>query len=101
MNPHDARLRRDEGIANARQGQLNFDPDWMEESLSILKAWAAGREPFLAEDFLAAGVILRPKEPRAMGALFVAAAKRGIVKKAGYAMAKKSNCCMKPTWVRA
>jgi len=96
-----ARVRRDEGIANAKQGQLFRDPDWLEESLCLLRVWSRGRGRFLAEDFLESGVIIRPEEGRAMGALFRVAAARGIVRKAGYALARSSNMSPKVQWEAA
>jgi hypothetical protein len=96
-----ATTNRDVGIEHAAVGQENRSPGWIEECVALLAEWSRGRGQFLAEDFVASGLCTPPAEPRAWGAVFQCAARRGILRRAGYARARSSNLSPKVLWERA
>jgi hypothetical protein len=89
-----AEARRDDAIAKA-------DPSWVAIAANVLQDWASCRAPFLAEDFIAEHLVSRPREPRHWGAVFKYAARRGYIRKVGYAPANSSNRSPKTLWEAA
>lgn len=87
------------------QAQGEGDPPWSAEALRFLREWAAGRPPgatFLAEEVrhAAAGRVPDPPEPRAWGAVVLAAARRKLIRRVGYGVAQdpKSHGNPKSVW---
>ncbi len=93
-----ARLRADDGIARARRHADSTNRDWTDRAVDTLRAWAAGRGEFLAETFIAAGLVSDPPDPHAWGGVFRNAARQGVICRAGFARAASSNGQFKPTW---
>lgn len=95
---------RREGAAAA---SLAAGPLWREQAFDALRRFlvAYGSGEFLAER--AIGWILerdlcdRPPDPRAWGAPFVLAKKRGFIVRAGSTSVGTSNASPKPLWRRA
>lgn len=94
-----ARMRTDEGALRAAEhAERALRRAWIENTLRLLKAWAAGRGEFLIEDFRAAGVAEEPPEPRAFGHIAKIAAARGILVHVGFRRADTSHGAFKQTW---
>lgn len=89
-----AEARKHRALAKAPDG-------WVVMSASVLRAWAPGRGPFMAEDFRDDCLCSRPDDPRHWGAVFQYAKRQGWIKAIGYAPAKSSNCAPKVQWVAA
>lgn len=92
--------RRDAGIARA---QRHAGDEWTERAVALVRRYAADRSTFLAEDFVdwSRGLIATPPDGRAWGAVIRLAAKRGFIRKVGYAPARTSNTSPKCLWAGA
>lgn len=98
-----AAVRRDAGIAAAESHADADAPGWTEQAIAALKFYAHNEQfEFLAEDFSSWAVtnhiIAAPADGRAWGAVLRLAAKRGLVRRVGYAPARSSNMSPKCLW---
>lgn len=74
------KILRDAGIEKVTN---NTPDDYRSVFERVLTTLAASREPFTSEDVTA--VVGRPpNSPNTVGALFIGAAKRGLIRKCGY-----------------
>jgi hypothetical protein len=100
--------RRDQGIkaavehADAEQPS----PKWsvQAEAYAEMMIQRRGYKPFLMEEIVAAAIrdgIPEPPDRRSWGGIIRALAKRGVVRKMGYAEAATSNCSPKVLWGKA
>lgn len=100
--------RRDQGIkaavehADAEQS----NPKWsvQAEAYAEMMIGRRGFKPFLMEEIVAAAIrdgIPEPPDRRSWGGIIRALAKRGVVRKMGYAEAATSNCSPKVLWGKA
>ncbi len=100
--------RRDQGIARA-VGHADAEqscPKWsiQAEAYAEMMIGRRGYKPFLMEEIVAAAKrdgVPSPPDGRAWGHIIVALAKRGVVRKMGYASAATSNCSPKVLWGKA
>jgi hypothetical protein len=65
-----------------RRAEENADREWKERAWGYLARFAACCETFKAEDLWKAGLD-KPREPRAIGPLFMRAAREGLIEYAG------------------
>ena len=93
----DALQRRDTGMARVEQ---SAGTDWIDDATAYLREYArrARGEPFLIEDAIEVYTGTRPPNPKAWGPAAMMAAKRGWIRKAGYAPARSSNLSPKTLW---
>ena len=97
MKTHSEALAdRDSGIERAAEKAERIEPGWIDAAVGHVLTFALKRwpEPFLAEDVraYAEGLGLpQPTDGRAWGHVLKAAAKRGIVTRAGFGASKSSN----------
>jgi hypothetical protein len=100
----DVAVRRDTGIRRAADHAERETPGWGHGALAFLRGFAAGATgPFLAEDVAAAYIdrgLPPPPDGRAWGSVFQRAARRGVIRRIGYAPARSSNGSPKPLWAR-
>jgi hypothetical protein len=100
--------RRDQGIraavehADAEQSS----PKWSDQAEAYAEMMIAkrGYKPFLMEEIVQAAIrdgIPEPPDRRAWGHVIRALAKRGVVRKMGFAEAATSNCSPKVLWSKA
>lgn len=93
-----ARIRRDDGIQRAAD---HADDAWRERAIGYVRLHAAVHAEFLAEDVRAVAEhdgLPPPPDGRAWGSVMQTAARRGIVKRVGYAPARSSNLSPKVLW---
>jgi hypothetical protein len=95
-----AERRRDLGIERAVDHADRVRAEWSERAVELLRSWALGRPPFLAEQFreTAAKIVGHPPDARAWGAVVRAAAAEGYIRRVGYAPALSSNLSPKCLW---
>ncbi|MGL6289271.1 MAG: hypothetical protein ACRC2H_01125 [Silanimonas sp.] len=104
MKTHsEAQCDRDVGIQRSADKAERIDPGWIERAISHVQTFARKQwpEPFLAEDArtYAEGLGLpQATDGRAWGHVLKAAAKRGIVTRAGFGASKSSNLSPKVLW---
>jgi hypothetical protein len=95
--------KRNEGMDRAEDHAEHTSSGWGAAAASLLEKFVQerGSEPFLAEDFVdyARTKILSPPDKRAFGPVLSRAAKAGVIRKDGYALAKTSNLSPKVKWV--
>jgi hypothetical protein len=103
-----AESRRDRGMqrAQAHADAVQLDA-WSARAMSALRRYLAegpGRDgAFLAEQFVdwtKTADVAQPPEPRAWGAVISTAARRGLIRRIGYAPANTSNRSPKCLWQR-
>lgn len=98
--------RRDQGIKSAVEHADAVEPKWSvrAEAYAEMMIERRGFKPFLMEEIVAAakrdGVPV-PPDNRSWGAVIRSLAKRGVVRKMGYAPAATSNCSAKVLWSKA
>lgn len=90
------KARRDAGIARAREHAEADVPDWTETAAAYLRKFArdtAVGQPFMVEDAseCSLGYVPEPDNGKAWGGAVQLAARRGWLRKAGYASARSSN----------
>lgn len=78
---------RDRGMARASDNAERSDPGFGEKAVNVLRDLATKQDTVHIDDFLRA-TDLRPSSPNAMGAVWVSAIKRGIIKHSG----RVKNC---------
>jgi hypothetical protein len=95
-----AKARRDLAVMRGTERADRARKDWTDNAVRMLEAWAAGRGPFLAEDFreAMAGKIPKPPDGRHWGGVLTAARLRGSITQVGAARARSSNLGLKPQW---
>ncbi len=95
-----AERKRDEGIARA---QRHAGDPWTEFAVNLVRRYASEHPQFLTEDFVdwTRGLIAEPPDGRAWGAVMRIAARKGLVRKVGYAPARTSNLSPKCVWSAA
>lgn len=95
-----ARQRRDVGMQSSYQHAEQDVPEWGDLAYNYLLDYARRHGDFLIEDVRAsaAGYVPEPPELRAWGAVINKAARRGLIRKVGYKLAKSSNCSPKCLW---
>jgi hypothetical protein len=97
--------RRDLGIHRAQgKAERELGSGWTERAARFLCEHAARSvEPFMLEDARekAPPTLGAPTNPKAWGAAALFAARRGWIKRVGYAPAKSSNGSPKCLWARA
>tara|TARA_R100000808_G_scaffold20219_2_gene43808 strand:+ start:9177 stop:9500 length:324 start_codon:yes stop_codon:yes gene_type:complete len=74
-----AKEARDEGMKRA---EVNADPEWVEDALACIKKICERQRAFTSEDVWREG-LPKPREPRALGPVLTAAAKKGWCKSSG------------------
>ena len=99
MSSATARARRDHCIeaVGAHAG-----PGWVDRAVMYVVGFARFKgAAFLAEEarIYAEGFVDSPHDGRAWGAVFKVAAKRGLIRRDGFGMARSSNMSPKPLWV--
>lgn len=98
--------RRDHGIKQAVEHADAVTPKWsiQAEAYAEMMIKRRGFKPFLMEEIVAAAIrdgIPEPPDRRSWGGIIRALAKRGVVRKMGYAEAATSNCSPKVLWSKA
>lgn len=94
---------RDDGIARASEHADNVVPTWSMVARGYMELFARRGTDFMAEDVRAyaesRGFAL-PPDRRAWGSIFQRAAKKGIIRRVGYAPNKDpgSHCSPKSVW---
>lgn len=90
---------RDRGIARVWEGT---DDDWKALALATIQVLANAGDPFTAEDIREI-VSDPPGHPNAMGALFQAASRQGLIRFVGYRKATRQSLHAHPigVWVGA
>lgn len=93
----DACLRRETGIARVA---LAAGSEWIEAAAAHLRDYARRTygQPFLIEDAAQVYRGAAPPNAKSWGPAALAAARRGWIRKAGYAPARSSNLSPKCTW---
>ena len=99
------RVRRDVGIQRAVDHADDVDPTWSERAYAFLQKFLRN-EPgaFLTEDVALGSLrdgLSPPPDGRAWGGVIQRAAKRGAIRKVGYAPARTSNLSPKVLWEAA
>lgn len=91
-----ARVRAEVGMARAAERAEKVEPGWRASALESVRLHALAHETFLAENV----AIFVPQEadPRAAGAVFQAARRRGWIRADGFAPANSSNRSAKVRW---
>ncbi len=102
----DAAKRRDEAIQQVVTHADELDPHWSERAYASLMLYCfQNKEPFITEDVRAwaeeQGLIQRPHDDRAWGAVIKRASKNELIVKVGYAPARSSNLSPKVQWAAA
>ncbi len=67
-------------------------PGWKDQALEYVRRYAAMHREFISEDctdWAYANGLARPHDPRAFGRVYRDAAKRGVIRKAGYGRSVK------------
>jgi hypothetical protein len=105
MDTQSAIERRDIGIHRAVEKAESDDSGWSWRAYyAVLKFLVVNKTPFLTEDVRewaeSNGHIPVPKNGKAWGAVMQRAARRGVIKKVGYDLAKSSNLSPKVLWQR-
>jgi hypothetical protein len=103
MDAQAAIEKRDIGIHRAVEKADRDDSGWSWRAYyALLKYVAAHKGQFLTEEVRdwseSQGHVIAPENGRAWGAVMQRAARRGIIRKAGYALAKSSNLSPKVLW---
>jgi len=104
MKTHSEALAdRDSGIERAAEKAERVEPGWIEAAIGHVAEFARLRwpEPFLAEnarEWAEIHGLPQPTDGRAWGHVLKAAAKRGIVTRAGFGASKSSNLSPKVLW---
>jgi len=98
--------RRDQGIKSAVEHADAVRPKWRVQAEAYTEGLIERRgfKPFLMEEIVAAAEvdgIPAPPDKRAWGHVIRALARRGVVRKIGYAPAKSSNLSPKIQWCKA
>ncbi len=91
-----ARARADAGMAQAAERAERVEPGWRDGALEAVRRYALRHSHFMAEDVPLG--IPSSADPRAAGAVFTDAMRRGWIAKAGYAPANTSNRSPKVLW---
>lgn len=96
----DAARRRS---SQARDGALgaveaNADPDWLAEAWELLVAYLKAHDTLFVDDFWAETGLREPREARALGVVFLKAARKGYMEKVGFRPSVRSNMTEKPIW---
>lgn len=93
-----ARNRAELGAMRAAAKADRKEPGWQHAALAALRTFATRHETFLLEEARAAIGTPVGADPRAWGSIARKAEKLGYMRKDGYELAVKSNCCAKPKW---
>lgn len=98
--------RRDQGIKQAIEHADKEIPKWsvQAEAYAEMMIERRGFKPFLMEEIVAAASrdgIAEPPDRRAWGHIIRALARRGVVRKMGFAAAATSNTSPKVLWSKA
>lgn len=102
MTQTDWIAERDAGLARAKSHAEALDPQWSRTAYALLESYCLqvrGRT-FTSEDFRAwceARQFPIPV-PKALGAVFLKASKRGVVIREGFAIAKERHGSPCPLW---
>lgn len=100
----DARAARDAGIQQAVDHADAVTPKWSDTAYDFLVGYAYGAEGFTSEDVREAayksGAVDNPPSERAWGGVFMRAARKGVVQRAGYDTARdpKVHCNVVTRW---
>lgn len=102
----EAKRAAEDGMERAASRAERTTPGWRDEALALLVRFAAldAGGPFLGEEaraFAYTSGLPKPPDERAWGAIFNAAARRGLIARAGFAPATSSHGSPKPLWRRA
>jgi len=95
--------RRDKGITRSTQHAEHATPGWNAQADALLREFlvdvAFGKD-FLAEEFVdwVRGKIADPPDARSWGGVIQRGAKRGMMRRCGYAPANSSNRSPKCLW---
>jgi hypothetical protein len=91
-----AKGARDESLA---QVEDNAEDEWIAEATSAFEQFLKHNETMFVDDLWAWSGLERPRESRALGPVFVAAARAGWMKKTGaYRNSVASKMGPKPVW---
>jgi hypothetical protein len=95
-----AARERDAGIAAALEHAEAERPQWSDVAIMFLTRYARNHATFISEDVTAAAAEfgLRTVQPKAWGAVFLTAARGGIIVKAGYGISNRRHRSPTPRW---
>jgi hypothetical protein len=91
--------RRDDGMARATNHATAVTPRWADTAYEFLQDYSAlNFQPFLTEDVVLAseGQVPEPPDRRAWGSIMAKGARRGIIRREGWATDKFMS--PKPLW---
>lgn len=93
----DARQQRDAGASLADD---NAGPWWRSTADQAIAAMAAIGRPFTADDLVDSTGLPEAVSPRAMGARFLTAARRGVIEPVGYTRSRRrsARCAAVRVW---
>ena len=93
---------RDLGIKQSESHANEVEQNWSEKAYSFLVNFCRSHRVFMAEDIRdsSIGIVPEPPSQRAWGAIFVKAAKSGLIKRVGYGQVKnpKAHCTPAAIW---
>ncbi len=92
-----ARARADVGMERASSHAEHVEPGWRQSALEAVRSYARGHDRFLAENVPIA--VPSEADPRAVGAVFREAQRRGWIRADGFAPANSSNRSAKVRWL--
>lgn len=94
--------QRDLGIARAKSHAEAIDRQWSRTAYALLEAYCAQRRGlvFTSEDWRAWATLrgLPIPVPKALGHVFLKAARNGLIRREGYAVAKERHGSPCPLW---
>ncbi|MRR49352.1 MAG: hypothetical protein EG825_00310 [Rhodocyclaceae bacterium] len=95
-----ATVARDIGMAAAVGHADRVSAGWSEEAYAALCRYAAQAKQFTSYDFRSAvrGLIESPPTDKAYGAVFLKAARAGVIRRVGYAQHPERHCSPTPVW---
>ncbi len=100
-------LSFDDALKAQQQGihqVMSHSLKWSDVALDALKAFAVRiGKPFTTEDFRQSALVPEPHHPNAWGAIFNAAARKGVIRQVGFSRPSniKSHASVVMTWEAA
>jgi hypothetical protein len=97
--------QRDAGMAKSASHAESIDPGWLETAYTLLNAYCIQHrgQTFTSEDWRewaeARGFPI--PVPKALGSVFSKAAKRGLIRRVGFAIARERHGSPCPQWLAA
>ncbi len=96
MSLEQARLVRDEGMAQALAHAQEVDESWPERAFRHLIDYAEVNACFISHDVTEG--LPSPTDDRSWGPIFVRAARTGIIKRVGFGVSHRRHASPTPLW---